>query len=195
MIKKIFFAILISLSLAALSSCDLAMDILFEEDEESTTESTESTETTEAGTQTDDSNGETASGNTSEIRNSIIALAREQIGIYYQSGGISPSTGFDCSGLVYYCYTQNNVTIPRTSYDQYHGTVSTTGTHIAKSETKLADLVSFDPDGDGRVSHSGMFIDSETFIHSPRTGRTVCEDSLIGYWGECTIGYTNYIND
>src|SRR5256885_9630687 len=34
----------------------------------------------------------------------VVAYARHQVGVGYSWGGMSPQTGFDCSGLVYAAY-------------------------------------------------------------------------------------------
>lgn len=47
----------------------------------------------------------------------IIDLARQFVGTKYQWGGFTPSTGFDCSGLVQYVYKQNGIKLPRTVKD------------------------------------------------------------------------------
>ena len=39
----------------------------------------------------------------------IAAAARSQIGKLYRKGGISPKSGFDCSGLVYWACGQNGI--------------------------------------------------------------------------------------
>lgn len=44
----------------------------------------------------------------------IVNLARQFVGTKYQWGGMSPSTGFDCSGLIQYVYKQNGINLPRT---------------------------------------------------------------------------------
>ena len=48
---------------------------------------------------------------------SIVNLARQFVGTKYQWGGMTPSTGFDCSGLVQYVYKQNGINLPRTVKD------------------------------------------------------------------------------
>lgn len=48
---------------------------------------------------------------------SIVNLARQFVGTRYQWGGMTPSTGFDCSGLVQYVYKQNGINLPRTVKD------------------------------------------------------------------------------
>lgn len=51
----------------------------------------------------------------SAIKTNIVNTARQFVGTKYSWGGTTPSTGFDCSGLIYYAYKQNGINIPRTS--------------------------------------------------------------------------------
>ena len=47
------------------------------------------------------------------------AIALRAVGVPYQWGGISPSTGFDCSGLVYWAYGRLGIKLPHSSYALY----------------------------------------------------------------------------
>lgn len=53
--------------------------------------------------------------NSSTIAQKAVDIARQFVGYKYTWGGISPSTGFDCSGLGYYSFKQLGVTLPRTA--------------------------------------------------------------------------------
>ena len=44
-----------------------------------------------------------------------VAIAMQYLGIAYTYGGESPSTGFDCSGLIKYVYAQLGVELPHSS--------------------------------------------------------------------------------
>ncbi|WP_369370455.1 C40 family peptidase [Promicromonospora sp. Populi] len=44
-----------------------------------------------------------------------ISIAMQYIGIAYTYGGDSPSTGFDCSGLIKYVYAQLGIDLPHSS--------------------------------------------------------------------------------
>jgi cell wall-associated NlpC family hydrolase len=123
---------------------------------------------------------------TSETREGIIELAEDQKGIYYTYGGETPEEGFDCSGLIYYCYGKFDYTLPRVSKNQYNE-----GEHISLYDAQPADIVAFY----SPVSHVGLFIDSTTFIHAPKTGSVVQEASLEGYWGEQLTGVARYIDE
>ncbi len=49
-------------------------------------------------------------------RTRVINTLMAQLGKPYRWGGISPQTGFDCSGLVYYAWRKNfNTRLPRTA--------------------------------------------------------------------------------
>ena len=60
---------------------------------------------------------------------SVVAIAMQYVGSPYVSGGASPATGFDCSGLVQYVYAQMGISLPRTSTAQ-----GSAGTIVSASE-------------------------------------------------------------
>lgn len=68
---------------------------------------------------------------------SVVDLARQFVGTKYQWGGTTPSTGFDCSGLVQYVYKQNGINLPRTVKD-----LEKVGTEVASLEdVQIGDLI------------------------------------------------------
>ncbi|MFU7515601.1 NlpC/P60 family protein [Clostridium sp. HCS.1] len=93
----------------------------------------------------------------------IVAYASQFQGVPYVWGGTSPS-GFDCSGLVQYCYGQFGYYIPRVSQDQQNF-----GTDVSLSELRTGDLVFW-----GRpATHVAFYIDGGYILHAPNTGDVV----------------------
>lgn len=66
----------------------------------------------------------------------IIKLARQFVGTKYQWGGMTPSTGFDCSGLIQYVYKQNGINLPRTVNE-----LENVGTEVNLADVQVGDLI------------------------------------------------------
>jgi len=82
----------------------------------------------------------------------IVTLAKTFIGKPYVWGGSSPTTGFDCSGLVQYSYrTAAALTTPRVSQDQFRA-----ARMIPAVRAVPGDLV-FYHDNTGSVYHVGIY--------------------------------------
>jgi len=96
----------------------------------------------------------------------IISNAKQYLGANYRWGGTSANTGFDCSGFVYTVYKSVGITLNRSSRDQIKN-----GTIIARSELKPGDLVFFATSGGSRISHVGIYIGNDEFIHSSSSNR------------------------
>ena len=95
----------------------------------------------------------------------VVNCAHKQIGIYYKWGGHSPKTGFDCSGLAYYCH---KYTIPRVSRDQARKN------KVSLNSIKPGDLLFFaGKDGKGQIHHTAIYIGNKKYIEAPYTGQKV----------------------
>jgi cell wall-associated NlpC family hydrolase len=103
------------------------------------------------------------------LRDSIVALARAQLGTRYVFGGTTPERGFDCSGLIRYVAQALRLDVPRTAREQ-----SRVGDAVARDPSRLrpGDLLTF---GTGaRISHIGIYVGDGKFIHaSTGAGRVV----------------------
>ena len=105
----------------------------------------------------------------------IIATAKKYIGVPYVWGGSTPG-GFDCSGFVQYVFNAHGISLPRTSKEQY-----SVGTWVSKSNLKAGDLVFFDTEGNG-VSHLGIYIGDNQFIHASTSKGVIITSLSNSYW-------------
>lgn len=93
------------------------------------------------------------------------AIALQQVGVPYRYGGTTTS-GFDCSGLVQFSYRRAGKSVPRTT-GQLWDTVRT----VRHDDLQAGDLLFFNIEG--KMSHVGMYIGRQQFVHAPSSGRTV----------------------
>lgn len=105
----------------------------------------------------------------------IIATAKKYIGVPYVWGGSTPG-GFDCSGFVQYVFNAHGISLPRVSKQQYG-----VGTWVSKSNLKAGDLVFFDTEGNG-VSHLGIYIGNNQFIHASTSKGVIITSLSNTYW-------------
>ncbi len=99
------------------------------------------------------------------LRQSLLALAREQLGSRYVYGGTQPG-GFDCSGLMLYLYAQQGITLNRTASNQLCN-----GVIVAKEGMQVGDLVFFRVAGETYpASHVGIYVGNNQIIHSGSKG-------------------------
>jgi cell wall-associated NlpC family hydrolase len=114
------------------------------------------------------------------LRQSVVAKARSVIGTPYRYGGLSPVSGFDCSGLVVWVYETHGVDLPRTTWEQTRA-----GQAVPVGQMHPGDIVVFKLGGKRTYLHTGIYTGGNTFIHSPRSGGRVREESLSGpYWAK-----------
>lgn len=106
------------------------------------------------------------------VGGSAAKTAKKYLGTPYVYGGKTPS-GFDCSGLASYVFKRHGVDIPRTSYSQ-----AKVGRPVRKRNLRAGDLVFFKTNGGSRVSHVGIYLGKDKFIHAPGRGRKVVVASL-----------------
>lgn len=86
----------------------------------------------------------------------VVEIAKKYLGVPYRWGGTSPETGFDCSGFVWYVYSQVGVYLPRTSREQYNFLASK-GQLVNEGNLHPGDLVFY---GHGYVSDVKLYMGS-----------------------------------
>ncbi len=107
-------------------------------------------------------------GNPGAAHGGVVGIAASMIGVPYVYGGTTPS-GFDCSGLVWYCYGRLGIYLNRTcDYPP----------NLGWDELRPGDLV-YSHGG----AHVGIYSGGGMQIHAPYPGRYVCESPVYGFCG------------
>jgi len=121
--------------------------------------------------------------------NDLVSYSNTFLGMKYLWGGTTPaildstgkyiSGGFDCSGFVQYVYKNFGVNLPRTSMDQVNK-----GVAVKINNLEKGDLVFFMTNSalPYQVSHVGIYIGDNKFIHSPNTYDFIKVSELSGYY-------------
>ncbi len=116
--------------------------------------------------------------NVAQHTSDVVVEAMLLIGVPYQWGGNTPTSGMDCSGFVRYVFQDTlGLLLPRRAID-----MSRVGRKVSRSNLQPGDLVFFNTIR-RTVSHVGIYIGDNKFVHSPATGKTIRIDRLANsYW-------------
>lgn len=130
----------------------------------------------------------TSCSSTSSIRktgdtriDAILETAQSLIGTPYCAQGATPDC-FDCSGFVAYCFQAANVYVARTSTDLF-----ASGNKVVLEAIHPGDLVFFNTFGKG-VSHVGIYIGDNAFIHSSTSHGVMISNMNDMYWKPRYVG-------
>ncbi|MEH7336182.1 LysM peptidoglycan-binding domain-containing protein [Neobacillus drentensis] len=114
----------------------------------------------------------------------MISTAKSLIGTPYVWGGSSLS-GFDCSGFIYYVANQAGIKIGRYSADGYYSRA------YYVTQPKPGDLVFFENTYKPGISHMGIYLGDNQFIHASDNGVAI---SNLGntYWKQHFDGFKRF---
>lgn len=116
----------------------------------------------------------TTSAPTSSVGAQISQLAQGYVGYKYVYGGASPSSGFDCSGLVYYICGQLGYKVNRTADAQVNN-----GVYVEKTNLQPGDFVFFSNYKTYTgIGHVGIYIGDNKFVHASTATTGVIISSL-----------------
>lgn len=101
----------------------------------------------------------------------VVEYAKQYIGTPYVYGGNSLGNGVDCSGFTSQVYKAFDVSLQRSSRDQY----SSNGVKVKKSDLQPGDLVFYGYEGS--ITHVAIYAGNDKIVHASDT-RGVVTDSM-----------------
>lgn len=113
----------------------------------------------------------------SDIREQVVAYAKQFVGNPYVYGGNSLTKGTDCSGFVKLIMAHFGITTPRTATTQYNA-----GKKISVAELLPGDLIVY---GDKQIEHIAIYIGDGQVIHASnvKTGIKYSKYNYRKIWG------------
>lgn len=117
------------------------------------------------------------------VVDSILSRGFQLIGTPYKYGGQAVKSGFDCSGFVGYLFKKEaGIQLPRSTREL----IALPAPKVGRSELVPGDLLFFNSNGRGRVSHAGIYIGDGQFIHSSssRSGGVRVDNLSDRYWSK-----------
>lgn len=122
------------------------------------------------------------------IRDKIEIESLSYLGVPYVWGGSTPDDGFDCSGFVRWVYKKVlNKLIERTTENHYYSYKDSFEEDLSK--IKKGDLIYFKTLVGRQISHVGIYLENNKFIHSPNKNEKVKIQELKTYWKDNYIGF------
>ncbi|MFC5652355.1 C40 family peptidase [Paenibacillus solisilvae] len=113
------------------------------------------------------------------VKQQLVRETYSYTGTPYVWGGSSPSTGFDCSGFVYFMFTTFGIPQARTTSANLY----TQGIAINKSLLRPGDLVFFKSINTGMINHVGFYIGNGSFISAISSKGIYVQPLDNSYWG------------
>ncbi|MEE6133355.1 MULTISPECIES: C40 family peptidase [Priestia] len=108
----------------------------------------------------------------------LVAEALKLIGTPYVFGSDSIEEGVDCSSFVQYVFEQaKGVYLPRSTDQQWK-----IGTEIPKEDMQVGDVIFFQDTYREGISHVGIYIGGNQFIHAKRSENVAIDYVSNSYW-------------
>ncbi len=111
-----------------------------------------------------------------------VSVAKANLGVPYQWGGISPS-GFDCSGLIKYSYAKAGITLNRTAAQMFYGNGYRIYNYI-----QPGDLMFYAPTKASSPTHVAMYIGNGQMIMASSSKGVMITSTNNPYWHPRYVG-------
>lgn len=121
-----------------------------------------------------------------QLADGILSHGLSLVGTRYRYGGSSVKSGFDCSGFIGYLFKEEaGMKLPRSSRDM----INIDAPLVSRDELEPGDLLFFSTNGRNRVSHAGIYMGDNQFIHSSssRSGGVRVDNLDDRYWSRTFI--------
>ncbi|MGB4075060.1 C40 family peptidase [Pseudomonas sp.] len=121
-----------------------------------------------------------------QLADSILTHGLSLVGTRYRYGGSTVKSGFDCSGFIGYLFKEElGMKLPRSSREM----INIDAPLVARDELEPGDLLFFSTNGRNRVSHAGIYMGDNQFIHSSssRSGGVRVDSLEDRYWSRTFI--------
>jgi lipoprotein Spr len=117
-----------------------------------------------------------------EVKNTkMFEFIDDWYGTPYRLGGTTKK-GVDCSAFTQFLFTSvYGLSIPRTAREQYNLT-----SRISRTQLKEGDLIFFNTRGG--VSHVGVYLQNNKFVHASTSGGVMISDVFDEYWARKFVG-------
>lgn len=106
----------------------------------------------------------------------LISIARSALGAGYAWGGASVKSGFDCSGFIYWAFNEAGYNISRLSTEGYYNR-----SYIV-NKPEVGDLVFFENTYKSGISHMGIYLGNNQFIHAGTSTGVTISNLNSSYW-------------
>lgn len=106
----------------------------------------------------------------SELRESLVAYAKQFIGNPYVNGGNSLTNGTDCSGFTKLIYGEYGYSLGRTPGSQ----LSSAGRSIDYSEVQIGDILCYSSNGGKSCTHVAIYIGDGMIVHAANSKKGIC---------------------
>lgn len=112
-----------------------------------------------------------------QAKRDIVSYAEYFLGVPYRYGGATPD-GFDCSGYIMFLFHEFGQDLPRTADLQ-----ATVGMQVSAADLKPGDVLFFAATEEPGISHCGLYIGGNRFIHASSGAKKVIISNLDNpYW-------------